>query len=86
MEVDHILLNFHSGNNDWDQNNVRAMRRTNPPGKYMWFCHDAERAGFNALNSANINIDVTGKNTARGPTQVNTDLRMYLEYVICFAD
>jgi hypothetical protein len=84
--IDYLLLNFHAGNNDWDQNNVRAMRQINPPGKYMFFCHDAERAGFNALSSINININVTGKNTARGPTSINTALRTNPEYAMRFAD
>ena len=84
--IDYLLLNFHGGNNDWDQNNVRAMRQINPPGKYMFFCHDAERAGFNALSSININIDVTNKNTARGPTSINQALRSNPEYAIRFAD
>ena len=84
--IDYLLLNFHAGNNDWDQNNVRAMRQINPPGKYMFFCHDAERAGFNALSNININIDVTTKNTARGPTSINTALRSNPEYAMRFAD
>jgi len=88
--IDYLLLNFHAGNNDWDQNNVRAMRQRNPSGKYSFYCHDAERAGFNALNTANINIDVTTKNTARGPTSINTSLRTHanssVEYGIRFAD
>ena len=84
--IDYLLLNFHAGNNDWDQNNVRAMRQINPPGKYMFFCHDAERAGFNALSNININIDVTNKNTARGPTSINQALRTNPEYAIRFAD
>ena len=84
--IDYLLLNFHAGNTDWDQNNVRAMRRTNPPGKFMWFCHDAERAGLNSLSSATVNIDVTNKNTLRGPTSVNTWLRSHSEYAMRFAD
>ena len=84
--IDYMLLNFHAGNNDWDTNNVRAMRRINPPGKYMWFCHDAERAGFNALNTADININVTTKNTNNGPTSINFALRNHPEYALRFAD
>ena len=84
--IDYILLNFHAGNNDWDQNNVRAMRRINPPGKYMFFCHDAERAGLNALNTANVNINVTTKNTTDAPTSINWALRNNTEYAIRFAD
>ena len=45
--IDYLILNFQAGNSDWDQNNVRAMRRVSPPGKFMFFCHDSERAGFN---------------------------------------
>jgi len=88
--IDYILLNFHAGNADWDQNNVRAMRRINPPGKYLFFCHDAERTGLNALGGGNLNINVTTKNTARAPTAVHFDLRTNPnskdEYAIRFAD
>ena len=84
--IDYMLLNFHAANNDWDQNNVRAMRRVNPPGKYMFFCHDAERAGFNINASAGVNFDVTGKNTSNAPTAINTALRTHPEYAIHFAD
>ncbi len=88
--IDYILLNFHAGNADWDQNNVRAMRRINPPGKYMFFCHDAERAGLNGLGGGNVNINVSTKNTARAPTAIHFDLRTNAnsrdEYAIRFAD
>ena len=83
--IDYLLLNFHAGNNDWDQNNVRAMRRVSPPGKYMFFCHDAERAGFNT-GSGNISINVTTKNTVSGPTSIHTDLLKIPAYAIRFAD
>ncbi len=87
--IDYVLLNFHAGNADWDQNNVRAMRRINPPGKYMFFCHDAERAGLNAFNSS-VNSNVSTKNTPRAPTAIHTDLRTNAnsrdEYAIRFAD
>ncbi|MFT4547329.1 MAG: hypothetical protein ACI8XO_001313 [Verrucomicrobiales bacterium] len=82
--IDYLLLNFHAANNDWDGNNVRAMRRINPPGKYMFFCHDAERAGFNVPGS--ITFNVTGKNTTGAPTGINTSLRSHPEYAIRFAD
>ena len=84
--IDYVLLNFHGGNDDWDQNNVRALRRTNPPGKYQFFSHDAERAGLNALNSNGINIDLTTRNTVNGPTQIHTALRNLPEYALRFAD
>ncbi|MFT6863524.1 MAG: hypothetical protein ACJAVK_002085 [Akkermansiaceae bacterium] len=88
--IDYVLLNFHAGNADWDQNNVRAMRRINPPGKYLFFCHDAERAGLNGLGGGNLNINVSTKNTARAPTAIHFDLRTNAnsrdEYAIRFAD
>ncbi|RZO14525.1 MAG: hypothetical protein EVB09_08815, partial [Verrucomicrobiaceae bacterium] len=84
--IDYLLLNFHAGNSDWDQNNVRAMRRISPPGKYMFFCHDAERAGFNAGASSTVAINVTTKNTVRGPTSIHNDLRKIPAYAIRFAD
>ena len=74
--IDYLLLNFHAGNTDWDQNNVRAMRRVNPPGKYMFFCHDSERTGLNSLSGGGgVNVNSSTKNTARGPTQVHYNLR-----------
>jgi hypothetical protein len=84
--IDYILLNFYGGNNDWDANNVRALRRKVAGGKWMFFCHDVERAGFNALNTANININVTGKNTLNAPTSINYALRNNSEYALRFAD
>ena len=57
------------------------MRQINPPGKYVFLPY-AEQAGFNALSSININIDVTNKNTARGPTSINQALRSNPEYAI----
>ena len=83
--IDYLILNFQSGNSDWDQNNVRAMRRTSPPGKYMFFCHDSERAGFN-VGSPNIAIDVTNKNTPKAPTSIHTALLNNADYKLLFAD
>lgn len=87
--IDYIVLNFHAGNTDWDQNNVRAMRRVNPPGKYMFFCHDAERAGFNGLSTGNLNINSithARSGTEHRPTSVNAWLKENPEYALRFAD
>jgi hypothetical protein len=83
--MDYIILNFHAGNADWDQNNVRAMRRRNPSGKFMFFCHDSERAGLNG-GGQGINLDVSTKNTLRGPTSIHTFLRSHATYYTRFAD
>jgi len=87
--IDYLVLNFHAGNTDWDQNNVRAMRQLNPPGKYMFFCHDAERAGLNGLSTGNLNINsITHPRSGaeHRPTSVNLWLRSNPEYVLRFAD
>jgi hypothetical protein len=75
--IDYLVLNFHAGNTDWDQNNVRAMRRVNPPGKYMFFCHDAERAGLNGLSTGNLNINSithSRSGTEHRPTSINASV------------
>ena len=87
--IDYLVLNFHAGNTDWDQNNVRAMRRVNPPGKYMFFCHDAERAGLNGLSTGNLNINsiTHGRSgTQHRPTSINAWLQSNPEYAQRFAD
>lgn len=87
--IDYLVLNFHAGNTDWDQNNVRAMRRINPPGKYMFFCHDAERAGLNGLSTGNLNINsiTHGRSgTQHRPTSINAWLKDDPEYALQFAD
>lgn len=87
--IDYLVLNFHAGNTDWDQNNVRAMRQLNPPGKYMFFCHDAERAGLNGLSTGNLNINsITHPRSGaeQRPTSVNAWLKSNPEYALQFAD
>jgi len=87
--IDYLVLNFHAGNTDWDQNNVRAMRQLDPPGKYMFFCHDAERAGLNGLSTGNLNINsiTHGRSgTEHRPTSVNNWLKNNPEYALRFAD
>jgi hypothetical protein len=87
--IDYLVLNFHAGNTDWDQNNVRVMRRLNPPGKFMFFCHDAERAGLNGLSTGNLNINsITHPRSGaeQRPTSINNWLKSNPEYAIRFAD
>ena len=83
--IDYLLVNFYGGNGDWDQNNVRALRSRAEGGRWHFFCHDSERAGLNA-GGGSVNIDVTNKNTARGPTEMHQRLAGNDEYRLRFAD
>ena len=84
--IDYLLINFYGGNGDWDQNNVRGLRRRTEDGRWHFFCHDSERAGLNA-GGGSLRIDVTNKNTSRGPTEMHQSLaRTSEEYRIRFAD
>lgn len=84
--IDYLMVNFYGGNGDWDQNNVRALRSRAEGGRWRFFCHDSERAGFNAGGGGSVNADVTTKNTARGPTEMHQRLSSNEEYRLRFAD
>ena len=84
--IDYMLLNFYGGNDDWCNKNYRAAVRLNPPGKYLFFPHDTERAGYNALNGAGLNKNSTGINNTYRPTHVHHALTANAEYRLRFAD
>ncbi|MFT5407663.1 MAG: hypothetical protein ACI9NC_000368 [Verrucomicrobiales bacterium] len=84
--IDYMLLNFYGGNDDWCSKNYRAAVRLNPPGRYMFFPHDTERAGYNALSGAGLNKNNTNKNDIYRPTYVHQQLITNAEYRLRFAD
>ncbi|MGI9239425.1 MAG: CotH kinase family protein, partial [Verrucomicrobiales bacterium] len=84
--IDYLLLNYYGGNDDWCSKNYRAAVRLNPPGKWQFFPHDTERAGYNALNSAGLNKNSTGINNTYRPTHVHQELTANAEYRLRFAD
>ena len=84
--IDYLLLNYYGGNDDWCAKNYRAAVQLNPPGKYKFFPHDTERAGYNALRSAGLNKDSTTINNTYRPTHVHHELTANAEYRLRFAD
>lgn len=84
--IDYLLLNYYGGNDDWCAKNYRAAVQLNPAGKYRFFPHDTERAGYNALRSAGLNKDSTGINNTYRPTHVHHELTANAEYRLRFAD
>jgi hypothetical protein len=84
--IDYLLLNYYGGNDDWCSKNYRAAVRLNPPGKYQFFPHDTERAGYNALRNAGLNKDSTTINNTYRPTHVHHELTANAEYRLHFAD
>ncbi|NIP92116.1 MAG: hypothetical protein GWO24_01010, partial [Akkermansiaceae bacterium] len=70
--IDYFLMNFYSGNTDWDTSNWRAARRREPGGKWMLFAWDSERTDRNATQNPNSSTnDVTTKNVANFPSAVH---------------
>ena len=86
--IDYFLMNFYSGNADWDQSNWRAGRRRDiRDAKWMLFAWDSERTDLNAgqiNNSANKNV--TGKNITNFPSSIHHRLAANEEYRLRFAD
>ncbi len=78
--IDFLLVNFYSGNVDWDHRNWYGGRRRLPGAQFKFFCWDAERTFWNfGENRVNLN------NAAR-PTGLNQRMRQFPEYRILFAD
>ncbi|MDB4491435.1 lamin tail domain-containing protein [bacterium] len=91
-QIDYLLINFYSGNQDWDHKNMRyARRRVLVEGGaigngWTYFAWDSERAGFNGLNMQNLTQDTTGKKTALGPSLLNAEMHENPDYHLRFAD
>lgn len=85
--IDYMLLNFYGGNDDWGNKNYRAaINKNSPDGRWLFFPHDSERAGYNALGGAGINKNNLGINDTYRFPQVHHDLTDNAEYRLRFAD
>lgn len=89
--IDYMMMNFYSGNNDWDQSNWRAARNRNG-GKWIFFAHDSERTDLNANGLGNnvvagpANRDVTGVNHNNFPSMIHQKLSTNAKYQRLFAN
>jgi len=89
--IDYMLPNFYVGNNDWAHKNWYATcNRQDSAGQWRYHSWDAEHvleASFANPNIAGaLNVDVTGKDQAGGPTGIHQDLAANPEYRLRFAD
>ncbi len=78
--IDYLLINYYSGNVDWDRKNWYAGRRREPGAGYMFFCWDSERTYWT------VTTDRLGLNTANRPTNLHQQLAANPEYRMLFAD
>ena len=85
--ADYILLNFYSGNTDWDGGNWRAARKREPGAGFMFFPWDSERTvGDSAQTSLVVDTNVTGRDVANRPSHLHQRLCLNAEYRLFFAD
>lgn len=91
-QIDYLLINFYSGNQDWDHKNMRYARRRVPlengavGNGWTYFAWDSERAGFNGLSNQSLTQDTTAKRTALGPSLLNSEMHENPDYHLRFAD
>ena len=91
-QIDYLLINFYSGNQDWDHKNMRYARRrvlleNGAVGNgWTYFAWDSERAGFNGLSNQSLTQDTTAKRTALGPSLLNSEMHENPDYHLRFAD
>ncbi len=78
--IDYMMINFWTGNRDWDHNNWRNGRHRSEGSSWYYFMWDSE----NILKEGGI--DRTGNNTADNPTQLHTQLSRNADYRLRFAD
>lgn len=85
--VDYMLLNFYSGNTDWDSSNWRAGRRREEGRGYRFFPWDSERTvGDAAQSSVALGTNTTGRNIANRPSGLHQQLARNEDYRLFFAD
>ncbi len=78
--IDYMLINFWSGNRDWDHNNWRNGRHRSEGSPWHYFMWDSE----NIFKESGI--DRTGNNTANNPTRLHSQLSRNADYRLKFAD
>ena len=78
--IDWLILNFYTGNSDWDHNNWQAARRRDEDDRFRFFVWDSERSILSA------GTDSTTKNNVNRPTGFHQRLRQNPEYRMMFAD
>ncbi len=78
--IDYMLINFWSGNRDWDDNNWRAGRHRSEGSPYHFFMWDSE----NIFKDAGI--DKSGTNNSDNPTRLHQRLSENSDYRLRFAD
>ena len=86
-----MLINFYSGNDDWDHNNWRAVRDRVNPDTFKYFCWDSERTDINALGAGGDSYgpndrNVTGTDRPNSPTHLHQKLTANAEYRLKFGD
>jgi len=79
--ADYLLINFYSGNVDWDQNNWFGGRKRAPGEQFKFFTWDAERSFL-----TNVNENRTGLVNANQPSFFHQRMARNLEYRMLFAD
>ncbi|MCA9147808.1 MAG: CotH kinase family protein [Planctomycetales bacterium] len=87
--IDYMLLNFYSGNQDWDRSNWRAARDRND-GQFKFFSWDAERTDLNTVAAegqlGSVTINTTNTVNPNYPTYIHNRLLDSTEYRLLFAD
>ena len=78
--IDFMLINFYSGNIDWDRKNWYAARRREPGAGYVFFTWDSERT-FLGLTDNRTSQEMAGR-----PSRLHQLLAANPEYRMLFAD
>ncbi len=78
--IDYMLINFWTGNRDWDHNNWRSGRHRSAGSPWHYFMWDSENI------FKEDGIDRTTNNTADNPTRLHQQLAKNAAYRLKFAD
>ncbi len=78
--ADFMLLNFYSGNTDWDHNNWYGARNHETDDGWKFFSWDAE------VTFRNLSANITNVNKNNQPSEVHQRLSVNAEYKMIFAD